>query len=248
MKIPYFDVLTRIDKRYLYVLGFAIIALAFFAAFFFIPSSRGKTTDPANQPSPSSGSAVSRTPSQDNKDKNQNTSLQDGEVSKPHILSPQELSRQADLKTPFKSSLKELVQEASVVAIGKSEAVQSQWNESRNQIYTYITFEVADPIKGGSSPITIKQLGGQVGSTKLLIAGMPEFNEGEQSLLMLKPREVSVNGQVKNYLVAELSQGKFDLIKDPASGKDLVFNSAFLGEGNAAYVEDFVNEIEKNMP
>src|SRR5437016_799788 len=60
------------------------------------------------------------------------------------------------------------------VAAGRDERVPS--------LYTYVTVEVADVVKGSlpDRHIVLKQLGGRLGSTALEIAGQPAFQIGEQ--------------------------------------------------------------------
>ena len=81
-------------------------------------------------------------------------------------------------------------------------------------VYTYVSLDVAEVLKGAIADrqITIKQLGGRIGSTALQIAGQPTFEVGEDALLFLevRPRDHTLS-------VTAQWQGKFT-IKAAANG------------------------------
>jgi hypothetical protein len=89
-----------------------------------------------------------------------------------------------------KWSTTELTDFSEVVVIGRVEAVRSGWDPAVNSIYTYVTVDVAEVLKGAVAPglITIKQLGGVVGDTGLAVADQATFEVGEEVLLYLEAR------------------------------------------------------------
>jgi hypothetical protein len=94
------------------------------------------------------------------------------------------------------------------VAVGRDERVGS--------LYTYVTLDVADVLKGSvpGRQIILKQLGGRLGATALEIAGQPTFAVGENVLVFLevRPRD-------RTLAVTALWQGKFTIVSGGADGE-----------------------------
>lgn len=110
-----------------------------------------------------------------------------------------------------------LTRTSSDIVVGRVQGQRSYWNESRTAILTDIEVEVADVLKGApGSVVTVTQRGGQVGPYRYGVAGSPTFRDGEDVLLFLwrDSRGVpQLNG---------LSQGKFEIRSDRATGERLV--------------------------
>ena len=164
----------------------------------------------------------------------------------------------------FLLSTEELTEKSDVILTGRVISQHCQWNDERNQIYTYISIRADTLLKNGKQVendiIVIKQLGGIMDSLQLFIPGMPSFDVGEEVLLFLTDRETDpVSGRPLNYLVYGLAQGKFSVIFDPVSGQRILRNalSSLLFEteekipkataGKAQSLDEFVEEITVNL-
>jgi hypothetical protein len=89
-----------------------------------------------------------------------------------------------------KWSTSELAAFADVIVTGRVRAVQSAWDSQVNTIYTYVTVNVAEVLKGdiADREITIKQLGGVAAEVGLSITDQAQFTVGEDVLLYLEAR------------------------------------------------------------
>jgi hypothetical protein len=79
---------------------------------------------------------------------------------------------------------------ADVVVTGKVTALSSGWDREINAIYTYVTLDVGEILKGDvvADRITVKQLGGTVDGVVLSVTDQPSFGIGESVLLYLEAR------------------------------------------------------------
>lgn len=123
--------------------------------------------------------------------------------------------------TVMKLDLPQLVQESDTIVQGRVDQIYSQWDADKKVIFTYVSINVEDPVKGEQrSVVTIKQLGGAIGAMNMSIVGMPRFVRGDDLLLFLKS-----NGDGTHHVVG-LGQGKYTVANDVAvsnlSGVDLV--------------------------
>src|ERR1019366_6906997 len=86
-----------------------------------------------------------------------------------------------------KMDLPELVQKSDSIIEGHVDSVVSQWDTSVKLIYTYISIRIDEQVKGSNGQsLTIKQVGGRVGSLDMNAVGMPVFKAGQQLVLFLK--------------------------------------------------------------
>ena len=94
------------------------------------------------------------------------------------------------------------------IVMGRVVDLASGWDPAVDTIYTYVTIEVSEVLKGNLSPgrLTIKQIGGVVGERGLSVIDQASFERGEEVLLFLeaRPRDRSL------YTVA-LWQGKWNI-------------------------------------
>ena len=109
-----------------------------------------------------------------------------------------------------RKSIEELTSEADSILIGKVKKIESQWNEEKTLIYTYVTISVKQRTKtlsgvGEVQEIIVKVPGGEVGGIGLKVSDTPQFREGEEVFLFLRSEEVPV------FLVAGLFQGKYTI-------------------------------------
>lgn len=116
-----------------------------------------------------------------------------------------------------KLTLPDLVKQSQAIVIGKVTDVSSSWAEDRRQIFTTITLNVSENLKGSSGhTVTFTQLGGVVGDTRVSVAGTPVFTPGSEVLLFL-------SGDPSGYFpTVGMGQGKFDITTDQHSGEKTV--------------------------
>src|SRR4029453_6738385 len=110
----------------------------------------------------------------------------------------------------------DLIVHADAVILGRVTVIESHDNRLR-KLSTYITLSVDEVLKGSYAQptLTIRELGGQVGSMAGWVFANPEFTVGERVLLFLDQRADGTLRVMHFYL------GKFSIVTDPASG-DLV--------------------------
>jgi hypothetical protein len=114
---------------------------------------------------------------------------------------------------------------SALVLSGKVVGMDSYWNEEHTKIFTRTTILVDETYKGEHSPrVELIQLGGVVGNVKVTVEGALQWREGEEVLLFLEPY-----GIASQYQVAGLSQGRFEIERDPETGRRFVRRPAFAG-------------------
>jgi hypothetical protein len=115
-------------------------------------------------------------------------------------LSPQQLAEMSDL-----------------VVRGRVESSQSYWNAAHTKVFTRTRITVDEAYKG-AAPATIEvvQLGGTIGSLKVTVDGAPTWRRDEEVLLFAEPYDA------QTYRVTGLSQGKFRIERNPATGEPYV--------------------------
>jgi hypothetical protein len=109
-----------------------------------------------------------------------------------------------------------LITQADVVAIGRVIAVASAIDPGVNEVYTYITIQPSEMLKGlsGDGPLVVKQLGGIVGSRGVYVPGQPTFNIGEEVLLFLGTRQ-----RDRTLFTLGMWQGKWAIEIDAITGQ-----------------------------
>lgn len=124
--------------------------------------------------------------------------------------------------TVKRKSFNELVQEAELVAVGRVINVQSLPTADKKYVYTYVTVNELDIMKGSfdEAQLTIRMDGGDTGTgRRLLIQGVPKFQYGDEVVIFLKG-----NGQTICPFVG-WEQGLLRVEKDQKSGERLVKSS-----------------------
>ena len=115
-------------------------------------------------------------------------------------------------------SAKDLTKQSTAVFYGKCSKIESEWNENKSIIYTYVTVVPEEYIKGNlGSEVVIAVPGGQVGDIIYEVSDMPVFIEGEEVVAF-----VWTNPAGKN-LITGGYQGKMKIEKDNKTGKRMVF-------------------------
>ncbi len=134
------------------------------------------------------------------------------------------------------TSLKSLTKNSEVVLIGKVSKQESKWNENKSRIYTDVTIDVDEYLKGqtGEKYITVSHLGGEVGEVGELYTHMPSFKEEEEMVLFVK-RDKN-DGK---YRVYSSENGKIEIIKNKSS------NQRFTASNKK--VDDIKKEIQSYL-
>ena len=117
----------------------------------------------------------------------------------------------ATATTVQKFTVQDLARKSEAIVVGEVEEVVSRWDDGGKEIYTYVTVRVKDRFKGpkGQATLTLRQLGGQVGTIASEVPGMPEFAKGEEVVLFLSQKDAA------GYpWVVGLQQGKYSVVTD----------------------------------
>ena len=105
-------------------------------------------------------------------------------------------------------SLEQKTVKADLIVIGRVIDAKSSWNETRSQIYTYVSLSLEEIIKGCSlkKDITIRITGGAVGEIGAVVPEMASFRKGERALVFLE-RDLHSD----HYLVLYGRYGKYEI-------------------------------------
>src|SRR5206468_5767605 len=149
----------------------------------------------------------------------------------------------------------DLVSTATAIVIADVPAIESRWDPATRRIFTVITLDVRDSLKGEIplGPLTIRQLGGRVAGMQAWVEGSPEFTVGERVLVFLSR---NADGTLR---VAHLYQGKFSIVTDLQTGASHAVRAPgrhvhVLGRGGASTaaterrpLADFLRDIRLNV-
>jgi hypothetical protein len=112
---------------------------------------------------------------------------------------------------------RDLTQTSSDIVVGRVQDVKPHWNADHTKIFTDVTVQVSQTLKGVSTPaVTLTQLGGTVGDLRYEVEGCPAFAPGEEALLFLW-RDSKGRAQLNG-----LGQGKFEITRDAKTGARMV--------------------------
>ena len=126
----------------------------------------------------------------------------------------------------IKLSLEQLTMEANTIVLGTVTSQTSAWNAEHTAIYTDVTVEVEEVIKGLSvTEVTFRIAGGIVGEIGMRTSNDPEFQDGERVIVFLNTDGVPAR-------VVGLHQGKYT-VRDGTVRRD----------GQTIAVADFINAI-----
>lgn len=127
------------------------------------------------------------------------------------------LALQAGATQVKQLSLEDLGSTAATVVRGTVAGVRSYWNAERTKIFTEITVDSEQTFKGAASgSLRILQLGGTVDHVRVTVHGALAWTPGEEVVLFLEPY------RDHQFVVAGLSQGKFNIVRDPGTGEAFV--------------------------
>ena len=113
-----------------------------------------------------------------------------------------------------------LVADAQLIFRGEVTATRSEWTGTgpTRTIMTFVTFKVLETIKGAAKePYILQMLGGTVNGRTLKVTGVPTFKVGDRTLLFVE------NNGTQFFPVVGIMNGYFKLVKDTATGDEMVF-------------------------
>lgn len=114
--------------------------------------------------------------------------------------------------TVIPPTFESLVSSANTIFVGEVMNVRSIWISSPQgrAIVTQVTFKVEDVWKGGAGAVTqLEFLGGTIGDTRMEVVGMPEFHEGQRSVLFVSSQVKAISPLVGFW------HGRMRIEKDP---------------------------------
>jgi hypothetical protein len=115
----------------------------------------------------------------------------------------------------------ELGATADLVVQGTVSEVRSFWNDKHTKIFTETTVAVDETHKGDAPGVVrIVQLGGTVGDIRVTVHGALQWSPGEEVVLFLEAG--GADKSASKYMVTGLSQGKFNIVRDPETGAAMV--------------------------
>jgi hypothetical protein len=115
----------------------------------------------------------------------------------------------------------ELVSRAQLIFQGSVTDVRSEWTGegAQRHIMSYVTLKVEDAIKGNpGSTVTLRMLGGTVGSETMEVADAPKFKVGDRDILFVE------NNGTQFVPLVGIMHGRFRVEKD-TTGQDAVFTN-----------------------
>lgn len=145
--------------------------------------------------------------------------------------------------TVIPPTFESLVANASTIFVGEVMDVRAVWlpTPRGRAIKTYVTFKVEDVWKGSAGTVTqLEFLGGTIGSTRMEVVGMPEFRDGQRTVLFVSGAVRTVSPLVGFY------HGRMRVETDP-SGVDRVrtYDGRSLGNPSEVSVQrpDYMSTV-----
>jgi len=116
----------------------------------------------------------------------------------------------------IQSEIKNLSEGADMIVTGKVVNQKSEWSSDKSKIYTNVTIQVDEFLKGSNNQnrIVIKNLGGEVGNVGETYSHVPTFQDDEDVLLFVKK-----STKDESLRVFEGDEGKLTLYKDKNTGE-----------------------------
>ena len=116
----------------------------------------------------------------------------------------------------IQSEIKNLSEGADMIVTGKVVNQKSEWSSDKSKIYTNVTIQVDEFLKGSNNQnrIVIKNLGGEVGNVGETYSHVPTFQDDEDVLLFVKK-----STKDESLRVFEGDEGKLTLYKDKKTGE-----------------------------
>jgi preprotein translocase subunit YajC len=110
----------------------------------------------------------------------------------------------------MQKTIEQLSDQSDMVVVGKVSDIHSKWNKDKSRIYTDVTVDVEEFVKGGEpgKTIVVTHPGGEVGGVGEWYSYAPKFKPAEEVMLFLhKNKQGDLN-------VTNSAKGKFNIKKD----------------------------------
>src|SRR5438270_14100731 len=123
--------------------------------------------------------------------------------------------------TVIPPSFDELVSRAQMIFQGTVTDVRSEWTGegAQRHIMSYVTLKVEEAIKGNpGASVTLRMLGGTVGSETIEVSDAPKFKVGDRDILFVE------NNGTQFVPLVGIMHGRFRVKKDE-TGRDAVFTN-----------------------
>jgi hypothetical protein len=122
------------------------------------------------------------------------------------------------LSQTIPTDIKKLSAEADVILTGKVTKQNSSWNQDNTRIFTEVTVEIDEYLKGSNTnkTLVVTTPGGEVGEVGELYTHMPRFNKDEEVLLFVKKDKKDLR-----YKVLNGDDGKMTLYTDKKTGEKM---------------------------
>ena len=127
----------------------------------------------------------------------------------------------------MQKAVQELSDQSDLVVVGKVASINSQWNKDKSRIYTNVTVDVDEFVKGNASSrsIVVRHLGGEVGSVGELYSFAPRFKSNEEVMLFLhknKSGEFNVtNGAKGKFRIKEAGTSQLKTLESGVSVQNI---------------------------
>ncbi len=114
----------------------------------------------------------------------------------------------AGATTVVPMNVDELSAASTQVLVGRAGESWSAWDSAHHTIYTYTRFNVSQTLKGqAAQTVTLKQMGGSSGGTRLVVHGIRYFQPGEKAVVFVHASEAGDGTMV----ITGLMQGNFQV-------------------------------------
>ena len=119
-----------------------------------------------------------------------------------------------------------LARQADAVIVGHVASLVPQWDETHTRIRTQVTINVSQGIKGTASGSTLTLIvpGGELDGVGELYSDTPVFHRDEDVVVFAQRSDQGL------YRVAGGLEGKYTVVKDQSSGKQMISERMTLGE------------------
>jgi len=127
-----------------------------------------------------------------------------------------------------------------VIVTGKVKQKKSAWNKNKSRIYTNVTLEVDETMKGADkvNSLELTYPGGEVDGVGELYSHMPKFEDNEEVLVFLKR-----DHKKETYNVYSGGNGKISIISDKKTGEKMTPSRVNL-KILKAEIKSYINQIK----
>jgi|WetSurMetagenome_2_1015567.scaffolds.fasta_scaffold107930_2 hypothetical protein len=117
-----------------------------------------------------------------------------------------------------------IIKDSQFIILGNVKSINSNWDDGKRNIWTYITFEPKQFLKGNinSKEIVIKIPGGKIGNIEEIVSGTPKYKVGEFTITFLgKENE-------KYYYVNGWDEGKYTYKEGKWVKKEVIYSDQLI--------------------